>query len=246
MKNTVAQEDNTFIQIPSKVLKINHFVVNGKRIPFKPELKLYYGYLYTWTIQVDKVCPSKELIAEQMGESKPTVIKRIDQLVNLGLLRIELEGRKHVYYLTMPDEVTLMQQGVIGEKVESKQFSETVKSTIKTQPNSKTSDIKHTACSEQRHVEYFSPELHDDEQSTNVEIIKPAWISPKVHPWGDVPIFTSNGQFSYEAKSWAESGNTSEEAIDKMKEYRKGIGDPNWNNYITFQYSDSDEEGLPF
>lgn len=193
---------------------------------------------------------SIESIAAKTSHAKSRTINQfLKKFSALGLIEYSksCKGGKfqsNIYTLVLTPEEA---EGIVSfNMVCSEQNDEPVKAATNTESRKPTLLGKEVQTKEKKYVQYFSPELDDDEQSTNVEIIKPAWIPPKVHPWGDVPIFTSNGQFSYEAKSWAESGNTSEEAIDKMKKYRKEIGDPNWNNYITFQYSDSDEEGLPF
>ena len=202
-KKTEVPQDNHFINVQDNVLRINHFLVDGKRIPFPPELKLYYGYFYTWAIQVDKVCPSKEYIAEQMGESKPTAMKRVNALVDLGLLRIEIEGRKHVYYLTMPDEVIKIPHGTITAKADSKK-PKVVKAIAPQAPQQPESI--HTLPSDDGDLPDFSRGDSHCEQQTEPppdtkeeEIAKPVIV----YPWGMEGAFNPNGSVSEPAKQWS-------------------------------------------
>lgn len=203
-KKTEVLQDNHFINVPAKIARINHFLVDGKRIPFTPELKFYYGYFYTWAIQVDKVCPSKEHIAEQGGQSKPTAMKKVKDLVDLGLLRIETEGRKHVYYLTMPDEVLQMAHGTITAKAVSKK----PKAVKKTSPQEPQQPATNPALpSDVVQYETGSPsDDNQDEQQTELppdtrteEIAKPVIV----YPWGSSGAFNPNRSVTEPAKQWA-------------------------------------------
>ncbi|MDU4127985.1 helix-turn-helix domain-containing protein [Pantoea sp.] len=196
-------QDNHFINVQANILRINHFLVDGKRIPFTPELKLYYGYFYTWAIQVDKVCPSKEYIAEQMGESKPTAMKRIKALVELGLLRIEIEGRKHIYHLTMPNEVIKMAHGTITAKADSKKpkVVKTVAPQEPQQPAIKpalpSSNDLHTP------ADSSSDDSQHEQQTASPPVQETKTKTGNLFPWGSSGAFKSNGDVIEEAKQWA-------------------------------------------
>lgn len=242
-----SNKDEHFINVQAKIARINHFLVDGKRVPFPPELKFYYGYFYTWAIQVKKVCPSKELIAEQTGESKPTAMKRINALVDLGLLRIEVEGRKHVYHLTMPDEVIKMAYGTITAKTDSKK-PKAVKTVTPQEPQQPeinpalpSSDDIHTSADSGSDDSQDEQQTESPPDTRTEEITKPV----PVYPWGSSGAFNPNGSVTEPAKQWAlsKTGGNVYHAERYLIDYLRQL----LNKPITLSFDEEEEsEELPF
>ena len=65
--------------------------------------KLIYSYLISFSGGQDKVFPGIELMADELGFSKKTIIKHRKQLEDIGLLTVEKvitkNGHKNIYHL---------------------------------------------------------------------------------------------------------------------------------------------------
>ena len=65
--------------------------------------KLIYSYLISFSGGQDKVFPGLDLMADELGFSKKTIIKHRKQLEDIGLLTVEKvitkNGHKNIYYL---------------------------------------------------------------------------------------------------------------------------------------------------
>lgn len=65
--------------------------------------KLIYSYLISFSGGTDKVFPGLDLMAEELGFSKKTIIKHRKYLEDIGLLNVEKvitkNGHKNIYYL---------------------------------------------------------------------------------------------------------------------------------------------------
>lgn len=65
--------------------------------------KLIYSYLISFSGGTDKVFPGLDLMAEELGFSKKTIIKHRKHLEDIGLLNVEKvitkNGHKNIYYL---------------------------------------------------------------------------------------------------------------------------------------------------
>lgn len=80
-----------------------------------------YNALASYTNSKNQACfPTQKTIAELIGMSKRTVIRRIRQLKELGLIGVEKKGNRSVYHLLRP-KVTKETQG--GDKKDTQEVT---------------------------------------------------------------------------------------------------------------------------
>jgi DNA-binding MarR family transcriptional regulator len=103
---------NTFTKHYQSVQKIKTIQVGKKNIKFSLTDKAVYFYLWSWIESSGEAFPSLKRITDDLGTSKSTVQRAIDNLVIMGIVsKTQRYDNSCIYYVTPPNEVIALSSG---------------------------------------------------------------------------------------------------------------------------------------